>query len=86
MIGVAANESSWGTSNIANTKNNLFGHGAVDSNPLYGANGYSSPEQSVYYHSAIFISKGYLDPVTDSRYYGANLGDKASGICVKLLM
>ena len=24
-----------------------------------------------------------LDPVTDSRYYGANLGDKASGICVK---
>ncbi|WP_288060238.1 Ig-like domain-containing protein [Thomasclavelia cocleata] len=83
MIGVAANESSWGTSNIANTKNNLFGHGAVDSNPLYGANGYSSPEQSVYYHSAIFISKGYLDPVTDSRYYGANLGDKASGICVK---
>ena len=26
---------------------------------------------------------GYLDPVTDGRYFGANLGDKGSGINVK---
>ncbi len=26
-------------------KNNLFGHGAVDSNPYYGANGYANPKQ-----------------------------------------
>lgn len=30
MIGVAANESSWGSSNIAQNKNNLFGHHAYD--------------------------------------------------------
>ena len=47
------------------------------------ANGYSSVEYSIYYHSSQFISKGYLDPVTDGRYFGANLGDKGSGINVK---
>lgn len=82
MLGVAVNESAWGCSKIAANKNNLFGHGAVDSNPYYGANGYTSVDQSILYHSAIFISKGYLDPVTDTRYYGAHLGDKASGIGV----
>ncbi|WP_455682805.1 glucosaminidase domain-containing protein, partial [Thomasclavelia sp.] len=83
MIGVAANESAWGCSRIATDKNNLFGHAAYDSDPSGSANGYSSAEYSIYYHSSQFISKGYLDPVTDSRYYGANLGDKASGIGVK---
>ena len=83
MLAVAANESAWGCSNIAAQKNNLFGHAAYDSDPNGSANGYSSVEYSVYYHSANFISKGYLDPVTDSRYYGANLGDKASGLNVK---
>ena len=83
MLAVAANESAWGCSNIAAQKNNLFGHAAYDSDPNGSASGYSSVEYSVYYHSAIFISKGYLDPVTDSRYYGANLGDKASGLNVK---
>ena len=83
MLAVAANESAWGCSNIAAQKNNLFGHAAYDSDPNGSANGYSSVEYSVYYHSAMFISKGYLDPVTDSRYYGANLGDKANGLNVK---
>lgn len=83
MIGVAANESSWGSSNIAQNKNNLFGHHAYDKDPNGSANGYSSVDYSIYYHSAIFLSKGYLDPITDYRYYGAFLGDKASGIGVK---
>ncbi len=83
MIAVAANESAWGCSSIAANKNNLFGHAAYDSDPGGSANGYSSVEYSIYYHSAQFISKGYLDPVTDGRYFGANVGDKASGINVK---
>ena len=83
MIGVAANESAWGCSRIAAEKNNLFGHAAYDSDPGGSANGYSSVEYSIYYHSSQFISKGYLDPVTDGRYFGANLGDKGSGINVK---
>ena len=83
MIGVAANESAWGCSRIAAEKNNLFGHAAYDSDPGGSANGYSSVEYSIYYHSSQFISKGYLDPVTDGRYFGADLGDKGSGINVK---
>ena len=60
MIGVAANESAWGCSRIAAEKNNLFGHAAYDSDPGGSANGYSSVEYSIYYHSSQFISKGYL--------------------------
>ena len=83
MLAVAANESAWGCSNIAANKNNLFGHAAYDSDPNGSSNAYSSVDYSVYYHAAIFVSKGYLDPITDSRYYGANLGDKGSGMNVK---
>lgn len=98
MYGVAINESGYGNSSIAQAKNNLFGHGAVDSNPYYGASGYSSASNSVLYHAKVFISEGYLDPCDGGntygngysssvclkgRYYGAHLGDKASGINVK---
>ena len=83
VLGVAANESAWGCSNIAYNKNNLFGHAAYDKDPNGSANSYSSVNFSVYYHAARFISKGYLDSITDDRYYGAHLGDKASGIGVK---
>lgn len=83
-LGVAANESAWGTSTIALDKNNLFGHGAVDTNPYWGANGYNSAADSVLYHSKIFVSEGYLDPKdATGRYYGAHLGDKSSGMNVK---
>lgn len=81
-LGIAANESAWGTSHIAQTKNNLFGHGAVDSNPYYSSNGYANPSFSVYYHTNTFLSKGYCSP-KDWRYNGSHLGDKASGINVK---
>lgn len=84
MYGLAANESGWGLSSIAQNKNNLFGHGAVDSNPYYGSNGYESVENCILYHAKIFISEGYLDPKDYSnRYYGAHFGDKDSGVNVK---
>lgn len=84
VYSVAVLESGWGTSYIAKQKNNLFGHGAVDSNPLYGANGYKTPADSVYYHSKVFISEGYCDPLDyGGRYYGSHLGNKESGINVK---
>ncbi len=82
MFGVAGNESAWGKSSIANNKNNLFGHGAVDSNPYYGANGYESPADSIKYHAEKFISTGYLDN-EDWRYNGGHLGDKVSGVNVR---
>lgn len=82
MFGVSGNESAWGTSSIAKDKNNLFGHGAVDSNPYYGANGYANPQTSIKYHAEKFISNGYLDN-EDWRYNGGHLGDKLSGINVR---
>ena len=98
MFGVAGNESAWGTSYIAMDKNNLFGHGAVDSNPYYGSNGYNTPADSVKYHAKYFISEGFLDPCDwadtkgngynssiclTGRYNGGALGNKASGINVR---
>ena len=82
MFGVSGNESKWGTSAIAQDKNNLFGHGAVDNNPYYGANGYENPQTSIKYHAEKFISNGYLDN-EDWRYNGGHLGDKLSGINVR---
>lgn len=82
MLGVAINESGWGMSSIAQTKNNLFGHGAVDSNPFGNAGNYATPGDSIKYHAKIFLSDGYVD-VTDWRYFGPHLGDKESGANVK---
>lgn len=82
MFGVAANESNWGRSSIARDKNNLFGHGANDSNPYYGANGYDTPGHSVQDHAWHFVSRTYLD-YKDWRHYGPHLGDKEAGMNVK---
>lgn len=84
MFGVAANESAWGNSSIAQAKNNLFGHAAYDDSAGSSANGYFNPQLSIYSHARYFVSEGYLDPLDYSgRYYGAHLGDKASGMNVK---
>lgn len=98
MLGVAINESGWGISNIALTKNNLFGHNAYDSDPTSSSSSYGSPEISIKVHASRFISDGYLDPCdgyavgsngfnasgcNNGRYRGSHLGDKASGINVK---
>ncbi|WP_249029331.1 glucosaminidase domain-containing protein [Tannockella kyphosi] len=82
MLGVAINESAWGTSNIAMNTNNLFGHSAYDSDPSGSASKYSSAAYSVYVHAYSFLSKGYLYG-DDYRYFGPHLGDKQSGINVK---
>lgn len=96
MLGVAINESGWGTSRIAREYNNLFGHNAYDSDPS-AATGYGSVAFSIYHHAASFISDGYLDPCDGAtfngnfakencprgRYYGANLGDESTGMNVK---
>lgn len=83
MFGLAINESNWGKSTIAQSKNNLFGHGAVDSNPYYGSTGYTSAANSITYHAQYFVSQQYLDAATDGRYYGSHLGNKESGMNVK---
>lgn len=83
MFGLAMNESANGTSTIAQSKNNLFGHGAVDSNPYYGSTGYSTVTDSINYHAEYFVSRQYTDAKSDNRYYGPHLGNKESGFNVK---
>lgn len=80
--GIAANESRWGTSEIAQTKNNLFGLNAVDSSPGESADKFAGAAHCIEEFADIWMSKGYLYPA-DWRYYGGFLGNKASGINVK---
>lgn len=89
-IGVAGNESAWGTSNYAKNRNNLFGHAAYDSDPD-NATGYASVDESIQYHAQYYVSKGYASPtiwkngkvVMGANYFGANLGNKGSGMNIK---
>lgn len=80
-LGIAINESGWGRSNIAASKNNVFGHSAYDAYP--GAAGaYNSVGESFHAHNTSYLNAGYLD-ATDSRYEGGYVGNKASGINVR---
>ena len=82
MVGIAANESGWGSSNIAKTKNNLFGLNAVDSSPGQSANYFASIEQCITEFAEKWMSKEYLNP-KNWKYYGAFLGNKGSGMNIK---
>ncbi|MFA7688619.1 MAG: glucosaminidase domain-containing protein, partial [Bacilli bacterium] len=82
-VGISANESGWGKSRISVEKNNLFGHGAADSNPYGGANGYNSVRDSILYHTDIYVNSYYCDTETDYRYYGCFVGNKNAGMNVK---
>lgn len=82
IFGIACNESAYGTSSIAKSKNNIFGLNAVDSSPSQSANYFSSISQCISEFADHWMSKGYLNG-TDSRYRGPHLGDKQSGINVK---
>jgi len=83
MLGVAANESGWGKSDLAIYKNNLFGHNATDINPYGNGTAYTTIANGINYHGDYFINRQYLDVVGDSRYYGPHLGTKGSGVNAK---
>lgn len=84
MFGVAINESAYGRSNIAVTKNNLFGHNAYDLTPGASASGYTDVSQSIWAHARYFVSEGYMDPKDyGGRYNGGHFGDKSSGFNIK---
>lgn len=80
-LAVAINESGFGNSNIAMTKNNLFGIAAFDSDPNQATN-FANPGASVLEFSKNYISAGYADP-SDWRFYGGFLGHKDRGANVK---
>lgn len=82
MLSIGINESGNGNSNIAQTKNNLFGLNAVDSTPGESANYFASVEECIKTYGYVWLSYWYVEP-GDSHYSGANLGNKAEGLNVK---
>ena len=81
LLAHALHESGWGTSLIAQDKNNLFGYGAVDSDPYRGAYSYNTFKESIQ-DAAERINKNY-HRVEGSFYNGSILGNKALGMNVR---
>jgi beta-N-acetylglucosaminidase len=83
MFGTAYNESGGGTSRIAFYKNNLFGLGASDDNPVDGARPYDTPRDSIIDYAKFTGSSNsaYSDPTRDY-YFGSHYGNKGSGMNV----
>ena len=73
----ALNESAWGTSSIAKSKNNLFGYGASDSCPSSCAYSYNSPRDSIMDYAS--KSSSSYETVSGKYYYGSHYGNKSSG-------
>ncbi|MBE5956295.1 MAG: hypothetical protein E7253_07565 [Lachnospiraceae bacterium] len=81
MLGISINETGWGTSPLALTKNNLFGLNAVDGDAYENADTYPSAGDCIKYYAYVWMQNRYLSGA-NFRYGGAHLGDKSSGINV----
>ena len=80
-LGIAINESGWGTSSIAKNKNNLFGLNAVDTSPGQSANYFASVDDCIREFMDKWMARGYLKD-GNWKNYGEFLGNKDSGINV----
>lgn len=69
VAAVGIHESGWGTSKISVDKKNLFGYGAVDSNPYGGAYNFSTYAEGIDLLSRVFV-KYYLNPEGTAIYEG----------------
>ncbi len=71
LVAHAIVESTWGESQIAHDKNNLFGYSAFDSSPYASATTFPSKAYAILYQ-AWFVRNYYLDP-GGPYYHGSNL-------------
>lgn len=74
LAAVAIHESGWGTSKIANDKNNLFGYGAYDRSPYESSYQFSDYSEGIDLLARVF-TKYYLNPAGTKIYDG----NKAAG-------
>lgn len=83
FMGIALNESAYGTSGYAVEDNNLFGYNAVDSYPD-NADKFPTLKSGIS-EVANLISWSYADAdyIDAKNYYGSHVGTKSSGINVK---
>ena len=83
MFSHAITESSYGTSNIAKDKNNLFGYGAADSCAYDCAYSYDSPRDSIMDYAKKTGDR--YSVVSGKYYYGSHFGNKSSGRNIKYM-
>lgn len=81
LFAKAMHESSYGTSEIAAEKKNLFGYQAYDRDPLGNAKPFESFEESIMFVAGEMNTR-YLDPA-GINYNGAVLGNKSHGMNVR---
>lgn len=75
VASVGIHESAWGTSTISNNKKNLFGYGAVDSNPYGGAYSFGTYAEGIDLVARVFV-KYYLNPPGTEIYDGSKTSGK----------
>ena len=69
LASIAIHESAWGTSNIANDKNNLFGYGAYDESPYESSQEFDSYADGIETVAKSLV-KYYLNPAGTKIYDG----------------
>lgn len=75
VASVAIHESGWGASAISKNKKNLFGYGAVDSNPYGGAYDFTTYADGIDLLARVF-AKYYLNPPGTKIYDGTEASGK----------
>lgn len=75
VASVGIHESAWGKSQIASDKKNLFGYGAVDSNPYGGSYAFDTYADGIDMISRVFV-KYYLNPAGTVIYDGTATSGK----------
>lgn len=81
MLALSMNETSFGRSSLAFTRNNLFGHAAYDSDVEKNASRYFSVHSSIYSHAKYYISGSYSNPLR-FQFHGGFFGNKTNGMNV----
>ena len=81
MVALSLNESGYGRSYLAYTRNNLFGHAAYDHAVEANASRYLSPYSSIASHAKNYIVDSYCD-ASSFTYHGCYFGNKNSGMNV----
>ncbi len=67
LLAHAIEESAWGTSTIAHAKNNLFGYGAYDTEPMNAAGSFPSEDYAIRFE-AWEVRNNYLNPGSSHFY------------------
>lgn len=78
ILGIGALESGYGTSNIAKQKNNLWGWGAVNSNPMGAAKAFSQMSQGALEFAKSFM-KTYYNGYGAKSIFSAGTGNNPAG-------